>query len=78
MGESPQSQAGRGFAVIPRGRKIVISGVARPSLRYAASHPVRPCIIPGAKSLAQAEANARAGEEAMSEAEREALAALVG
>ena len=48
------------------------------SLRYVASHPVHPCVIPGAKSPAQAEANARAGEEAMGEAERAALAALAG
>lgn len=50
--------------------------MVRASLRYVASHPVQPCVIPGAKSPAQAEANAQAGEASMSEGERKELAAL--
>jgi len=46
------------------------------SLRYVASHPVQPCVIPGAKSPQQAQSNAQAGEATMSDQERKALAAL--
>ncbi len=48
------------------------------SLRYVASHPVQPCVIPGAKSPQQAQANAQAGEVAMDYAERKALVDLAG
>lgn len=48
------------------------------ALRYVIAHPSAPVAIPGAKSPAQAITNAAAGECGLCQAEREALAALVG
>ena len=43
------------------------------ALQYAISHPAEPVVIPGAKSPAQAVANAAAGHAELAAAEREAL-----
>lgn len=41
--------------------------LAETALRYVISHPVHPIVIPGAKSVSQAQANAQAGEQELSE-----------
>lgn len=46
------------------------------ALRYVISHPVLPVAIPGAKSPAQAQGNAAAGDMCLSAAERERLIRL--
>ncbi len=46
------------------------------AIRYVTSHPVQPVAIPGAKSPAQAIANAKAGDAVLSEAERKELVRL--
>ncbi|MGF1589408.1 MAG: aldo/keto reductase, partial [Pleurocapsa sp.] len=46
------------------------------AIRYVTSHPVQPVAIPGAKSPAQAIANAKAGDALLSEAERKELVRL--
>ncbi len=47
--------------------------LVRNALQYVISHPVAPVAIPGAKSPAQARANAAAGERLLDETERRAL-----
>lgn len=47
--------------------------LVRNALQYVISHPVAPVAIPGAKSPAQALANAAAGERLLDETERRAL-----
>jgi aryl-alcohol dehydrogenase-like predicted oxidoreductase len=39
--------------------------MAETALRYVISHPAQPVAIPGAKSPAQAEMNARAGDKVL-------------
>jgi aryl-alcohol dehydrogenase-like predicted oxidoreductase len=52
--------------------------MVKAAIGYVASHPVSPVVIPGAKSPAQAAANAAAGEALMPEQERARLADLAG
>jgi aryl-alcohol dehydrogenase-like predicted oxidoreductase len=51
--------------------------MVKAAIRYVISHPAAPVAIPGAKSPAQAVANAAAGDALMPENERAKLAAFM-
>ena len=76
--EAQKAQFEKQIAVVGKLKENLKPGadMIEASLQFVASHPVLPCVIPGAKSPQQAQANARAGETAMSEQERMALASL--
>jgi myo-inositol catabolism protein IolS len=59
--------------IVPPGLEMVAAAI-----RYTASHPAVSVTIPGAKSAAQAAANAAAGERLYTDAEMRKLAAAVG
>ena len=62
-------------AQVERLKEVVDPGIAmvEKSLQYVFSHSARPVVIPGAKSAAQARANAAAGKVELAAVERAAL-----
>ena len=60
---------------VERLKEVVDPGIAmvEKSLQYVFSHSARPVVIPGAKSAAQARANAAAGKVELAAVERAAL-----
>jgi len=69
----------RDIARIERLKQVLKPGeeMVTAALRFVISHPIAPVAIPGAKSPEQAIMNAKAGEELLTEQERDQLAALV-
>jgi aryl-alcohol dehydrogenase-like predicted oxidoreductase len=77
-GEPQHEQYEKLIGKVDKLRTVLKPGdeMVQAAIRYVASHPISPVIIPGAKSPAQAAANAAAGESLMPEEERAKLAAL--
>ena len=73
--DQTQEKLARKMAKVERLKTMLQPGeeMVTAALRFVTSHPVQPVVIPGAKSPAQAAANARVGQKLLSAEEREAL-----
>ena len=73
--DQTQEKLARKMAKVERLKTMLQPGeeMVTAALRFVTSHPVQPVAIPGAKSPAQAAANARVGQKLLSAEEREAL-----